>query len=109
MWIDGATFTVFCPEHGKGGAIYQHVRGTQYRLIIHAPLGRASLHLQSYIYPALGSKITVKLAVAFCFFARWFLKIFEKFFSPPSNLKYFATALINNPIFILIENILSNK
>jgi hypothetical protein len=63
--IDGATFAVFCAEHGEGGAIYRNVSGTQYKLIRHTPLDRESLPLQNYICPVLGSKTTVKLAVAF--------------------------------------------
>jgi len=63
MSIDGATFAVFCPVHGEGGAIYRNVSGTQYKLIIDTPLGRGSLSLQSYIYPALGSKPCRRLSV----------------------------------------------
>ncbi len=63
--IDGATFAVFYPEHGEVGAIYRQVSCAQYKLIIDTPLDRGSLPLQNYICTVLGSRLTVKLAVAF--------------------------------------------
>jgi hypothetical protein len=62
---DGATFTVLRTKRSEGGAIYRHVLRTQYKLIIHTPLDRENLPLQNYLCPVLGSKIAVKLAVAF--------------------------------------------
>jgi hypothetical protein len=67
--IDGATFVVLSTKHSKGGAIYRNVSGTQYKLIRHTPLGRGSLPLQSYIYPAVGSQPCHESPPTFSFYS----------------------------------------